>query len=92
MSESYYIQIDGNKYDRGIVEAARAAVEGAGDGRISQTDAESLLAQVKDGDSYTQVEKDTVKYIRDTFKWTDSADEWFRKEIRTWAATHGAKK
>lgn len=87
---SYYIQIDGKKYDRGIVEAAREAVDGAGDGRISQEDAQKLLEQVKDGDKYTTIEKDTVKYIRETFKWTDAADEWFRTEIRRWAAERGA--
>lgn len=92
MSESYYIQIDGKKYDRGLVEAARAAVEGAGDGRISQADAEKLLEQVKDGDKYTDIEKDTVKYVRENFKWTDSADEWFRTQIRSWAAERGHAK
>lgn len=92
MGESYYIQIDGKKYDRGLVEAAREAVEGAGDGRISQADAEKLLEQVKDGNSYTDVEKDTVKYIRENFTWTDAADEWFRTEVRRWAAERGAKK
>ena len=83
---SYYKVIDGEKYDKELLEAAEAAVAGAGDGRISQDDAEKLLAKVKDGDSYTDIEKATVKYIRDNFKWTDAADEWFRTEIRKWAA------
>ena len=71
---------------------ARTAVEGAGDGRISQADAEKLLAEVKDGNKYTAIEKDTVRYLRDNFAWTDAADEWFRKEVRKWAAERGAKK
>ena len=87
MGESYYIQIDGKKYDRGLVEAAREAVEGAGDGRISRDDAQKLLEQVKDGNTYTDIEKDTVRYIREHFTWTDAADEWFRTEVRRWAAT-----
>ncbi len=87
MAESYYKVIDGKKYDLGLLEAAEEAVEGAGDGRISQADAEKLLSQVKDGDSYTDIEKDTVAYIRDNFKWTEAADNWFRTEIRKWAAT-----
>ena len=43
--------------------------------------------EVKDGNSYTDIEKDTMAYIRDNYKWTDAADEWFRTEIRKWAAT-----
>lgn len=92
MGESYYIQIDGKKYDRGLVEAAREAVEGAGDGRISRDDAQKLLEQVKDGNTYTDIEKDTVKYIREHFTWTDAADEWFRTEVRRWAATTSSNK
>ena len=39
---------------------------------------------MKDGNSYTDVEKDTVKYIRENYKWTDEADTWFRNEINKW--------
>ncbi len=90
MGKTYYKEIDGKKYDAGLLEAAEAAVEGSGDGRISQKDAEHLLKQVKDGDKYTDIEKQTVAFIRKTYKWTDAADEWFRTEIRKWAAEKGA--
>lgn len=85
--ESYYIEIDGKKYDRGLVEAAKKAVEGQGDGRISKADAEILFNLVKDGDKYTDTEKETMEYIRHNFKWTEEADEWFRSEVHKWAAT-----
>ena len=81
---SYYKTIDGVKYDRELLEAADTAVAGRGDGRISKADAATLLEQVKDGNSYTDVEKATVKYIRDNYKWTDEADAWFRAEINKW--------
>lgn len=84
---SYYKEIDGKKYDRELLELADSLVEGQGDGRLSKGDAEQLLVKVKDGDSYTDVEKDTVKYLRENYTWTDAADEWFRSEIRSWAAT-----
>ncbi len=84
---SYYRQIDGVKYDDGLLKAAEEAVAGRGDGRISLDDAKKLLEEVKDGNSYTDIEKKTVAYIRDNFKWTDEADAWFRTEIRKWAAT-----
>lgn len=82
----YYKTIDGKQYDGAIIEMAEELTKGRGDGRISMDDAGKLLNAVKDGDSYTDVEKDTMAYIRDKFKWTDEADEWFRTEIRKWAA------
>jgi DNA-directed RNA polymerase subunit F len=84
---SYYRVIDGKKYDNELLTAAEEAVKGKGDGRISLDDAKLLLEKVKDGDTYTDIEKDTMEYIRNNFKWTPEADEWFRTEIRRWAAT-----
>lgn len=82
-------QIDGKTYDAGIIAAAEQAVAGRGDGRISQEDAEMLLAKVKDGDTYTDFEKATIKMLREKFQWTEAADDFFRTEIRKWAATKG---
>ncbi|MFM1930702.1 MAG: hypothetical protein RL226_5 [Bacteroidota bacterium] len=84
---SYYKTIDGKKYDGELIELAEKLTAGSGDGRISKEDAAQLLDAVKDGDSYTDIEKDTMSYIRDNYKWTEAADEWFRTEIRKWAAT-----
>lgn len=86
---SYYRIIDGKKYDDELLKVAEEAVKGQGDGRISLADAQKLLEKVKDGNSYTDIEKDTMAYIRENFKWTEEADEWFRTEIRKWAATKG---
>jgi hypothetical protein len=84
---SYYKTIDGNKYDGELIELANKLTSGNGDGRLSKADAEQLLEAVKDGSSYTDIEKETMAYIRDKYKWTVAADEWFRAEIRKWAAT-----
>ena len=84
---SYYKTIDGVKYDAEILELAEKLTAGQGDGRLSVDDAGKLLEAVKDGGTYTDVEKDTMAYVRDNFNWTDAADEWFRTEIRKWAAT-----
>ena len=84
---SYYKTIDGVKYDGELIELADKLTAGAGDGRISKEDASQILEAVKDGASYTDIEKDTVKHLRDNYKWTEAADEWFRSEIRKWAAT-----
>jgi hypothetical protein len=84
---AYYKTINGKKYDGELIETAEKLIAGRGDGRISMEDATILLQKVKDGDSYTDIEKDTMSYIRENFKWTEQADEWFRTEIRKWAAT-----
>ena len=83
----YYKTIDGNKYDGELLELADKLTQGGGDGRISKADASEILEAVKDGGSYTDIEKETMAYVRDNYKWTDAADEWFRTEIRKWAAT-----
>ena len=87
MSDSYYKTIDGKHYDREMLEIADEAVAGAGDGRISVEDAQKLLGAVKDANKYTDIEKATMKYIREKYKFTYAADQWFRTEIRKWAAT-----
>lgn len=84
---AYYKTIDGKKYDGELIELADKLTSGAGDGRISTADAEKIYEAVKDGNSYTDIEKDTVAYLRDNYKWTEAADEWFRAEVRKWAAT-----
>lgn len=84
---SYYKTIDGKKYDRELLELADELTQGQGDGRLSKGDAEKLIEKVTDGGNYTDIEKATMKYVRDTYKWTDAADEWFRTEIRKWAAS-----
>ena len=83
---SYYKVINGEKYDKGLLDAADEAVAGRGDGRISLDDAKILLEEVKDGNTYTDIEKSTMAYVRDNYKWTEEADKWFRTEIRKWAS------
>ena len=81
---SYYKVIDGQKYDKQMLQIADESVAGRGDGRISLADAQNLLKAVKDGNAYTDIEKGTMRYIRDNYKFTPEADAWFRKEINLW--------
>jgi len=85
---SYYRIVDGKKMDGHLLELAVNVVKGKGDGRISKLEGGVLLQAVTDAGVYTEVEKDTVDYIRNNFKWTEGADDWFRTQISTWA---GAK-
>ncbi len=83
---SYYRTIKGKKYDRALLDLAESLTSGRGDGRISLQDARAILKKVKDGGEYSDTEKRTMQYIRDNFKFTESANKWFRDEIRKWAA------
>ncbi len=82
----YYRTIGDKKYDDGALKAAEKAVSGAGDGRISKADVEELFRAIADGNQYTDIEKATVKYIREHFIWTTEADELFRDKVRDWAS------
>ena len=84
---SYYKIVDGKKMDGHLLELAEKVVQGQGDGRISKEDAQKLIGAVTDGGLYTDIEKDTMEYIRTNFKWTEGADDWFRKKISEWAGT-----
>ena len=86
---SYYKIIDGIKYDRKLLRAATFAASGPRDGRISLNDAQQLLKKITDGNKVTHVELLTISYIRQRFRWTAAADEWFMRELsrirpRTW--------
>jgi len=83
----YYKTIHGKKYDGELLDLAERLTAGGKDQRISKDDAALILDAVKDGNSYTDIEKNTVAYIRENFNWTEAADEWFRTEIRKWAST-----
>ena len=87
MADTYYKTIDGKDYNREMLEIADEAVAGAGDGRISIENAKKLLGAVKDANKYTDIEKATMKYIRDNYKFTDASDQWFRTEIQKCAGT-----
>ena len=92
MADSYYTVIRGKKYDRRMLELAEGLTKGRGDGRISVTDAKNLLRVVKDSNNYSATEKQTMEYIRKHYKFTKEGDEFFRSEIRKWAAGKGKKK
>ncbi|WP_061270905.1 OmpA family protein [Leptospira interrogans] len=84
--ENYYITIKGRKYDRKLIQLAEEFTSGKRDGKISINDAKRLLKIVKDNNAYTDIEKHTIEYIRENYKFTEKSDGWFRSEIRKWAA------
>ena len=85
---SYYRIIKGIRYKNATLLKAEEAIRGKGDGRISKRDAGLLFKSISDGHLYTDVEKNTIKYLRENFNWTNAADEYFRHKVRIWAAKH----
>lgn len=73
--------------DEKLLTLAKEAVKTGG--VISMAEAKTLFSAVKDGGKYTETEKTTMAHVREHFKWTPEADEWFRTEVRKWAASVG---
>ncbi|MEL6345873.1 MAG: hypothetical protein AAFV53_22370 [Myxococcota bacterium] len=65
---------------------AQLRTAGRGDGRLGAEDAEALFELVAADNTYSDLEKKTVRFIRKNFKWTDKGDETFRNLIRTSAS------
>lgn len=61
---------------------ATARTEGKGDGRLGEADAKALFAIVNEDGSYSELEKRTLKHIRNHFKWTSGGDLAFRQAVR----------
>ncbi|TGM24506.1 OmpA family protein [Leptospira meyeri] len=85
MADSYYRTISGKHYDNELLEIVEKATKRS-KAPIGKNIAKTLFDAIKDGGDYTDVEKRTVKYIRDNFKFNPEADEYLRSEIRKWAA------
>ena len=86
---SHYKQIDGKKYSAVLLEAVDAMVAGKGDGRISKKDAESLFSLLGKDHKYSDLEKETMAYIRDNYKFTTAGQEYIQKTIQSWKAARG---
>merc|ERR1711972_138288 len=75
------VKVGGKNLDKVIYDAARLAIKGKGDGKISVADTKMLVKAVrptKDGrSSYDKLEKDTVAYVRANFTFTPAADKAF---------------
>lgn len=68
-------------YDEKLIKLAESLTSGVKDGRISKSDADKLISKIKSDEEYTDIEKETLLHIKDSFKWTDAANKWFESEI-----------
>jgi len=78
---SYYKKINGKNYDRTMLDITERSTSGKGDGRISLADSRSLLKVVKDGGKITDIEKRTLNYILENYKFTETALKHLEKSL-----------
>ena len=81
--DSVFEIIDGKKYDKELLRVATELTEKKEE--ITIEGSKQLFTQISDYDDYTQIEKQTVAYIRKNYKFTPEANKWLRTEIRRWA-------
>jgi Ca2+-binding EF-hand superfamily protein len=84
--EGSYRRINGINYDRAMLDEADKAVAGVHDGRISIEDAKKILKEVLADGKYSEVEKRTMRYIRQHYVFTEKADAWLRRKVAQFVA------
>ena len=78
---TYYKRIDGKNYDKAMLDIAEESVTGKGDGRISLADSRSIVKLIKDGGKITDIEKRTLNYILEKYKFTETALKHIEKSL-----------
>ena len=68
-----YVSIDGEKYEKELLDLAKQHTTGAGEGKLSKDEVADLFKSANDGQGVTDTEKKTLAYIRNNFEFTDAA-------------------
>ena len=77
-----YTIIDGNKYEKELLDLAQKHTTGVNEGKISKDEVVDLIKSAKDGVKVTDIELATLKYIRTKYPFTDAAAILFDTEIK----------
>lgn len=72
-----YVTIDGNKYEKELIDLAIKHTTGKGEGKLSKDEVADLFTSANDGPGITDTEKATLKYIRGHYEFTDAAAKDF---------------
>jgi len=86
MAKSYYKIIEGKKYDREVIEIAEEAAAAEGDKVIPIDGARKIYEAIIDGNTITQIEQETLDYIKENLTFSEEAIEWLDDEIEKWRA------
>ncbi len=72
-----YIIIDGEQYEKELLDLAKHHTTGAGESKLSKDEVADLFKSAKDGRGVTDTEKKTLAYIRKNFAFTEAAAQDF---------------
>ena len=72
-----YVSIDGEKYEKELLDLAKKHTTGKGEGKLSKDEVADLFKSANDGQGVTETEKKTLAYIRNNFEFTDAAAKDF---------------
>merc|ERR1711862_574993 len=78
-SSSYYLEDEGVKYDRALLEKAKVA---STDGQVSVDEAKNLWEDAKDGKGITDTERLTLEYALKDLKFTEPAKEFLTAQLK----------
>jgi len=78
--ESYYKVINGEKFDRALLESVEVF---AADGQVGYPEAKQLWREAEDGKGVTDIEKATLKYAMETYKFTEKAANFINTYLTT---------
>ena len=76
-----YVTIDGEKYEKELLDLAKHHTTGVGEGKLSKDEVADLFKSANDGQGITDTEKKTLAYIRKNFVFTDAAAKNFDKKL-----------
>lgn len=77
-AKTYYIEINGVKYDRILLEMANTCAQ---DGQISEADAKKVWEAACDGKGITPTEKKTLVYSLTHHKYTEPASKFMEEKL-----------
>ena len=76
-----YVTIDGEKYEKELLDLAKEHTTGRGEGKLSKDEVEDLFKSASDGRGVTETELKTLQYIRANFVFTEASAKLFDEKI-----------
>ena len=78
---SYYKQITGQKYDRGLLDLADALAKSTTEGRLNKQCVQQLVEDAMDGSGVTGCERLTLQYIQEKYQCTSDGEDEFSSRL-----------
>lgn len=79
MSKTRFIQ--GKKYNRDLIEAVEALVEGKSSHTLDQQDAQRILTYALAKSPFSATDRRTLQYLLPNFSWKNHTENWFEASL-----------